>query len=135
MSGRPTESSAKERSGKAIIYVVDDEALLLELACVILEPMGYELHTFRDPGTALQAFKAAEPRPSLLLTDYAMHSMNGLNLIEACRRLEPHQRTALISGTIEPDFLKNSKVKPDRFLAKPYQAKQLIELVQSMLAE
>jgi CheY-like chemotaxis protein len=135
MSKATAKTPSSKRDGKTVIFVVDDEALLLELACVILEPLGYELRTFRDPATALRAFTAAKPRPDLLLTDYAMHNMNGLNLIEACRRLEPFQRTALISGTIEPEFLNASKVKPDRFLAKPYQAKQLIDLVQSMLAE
>ncbi len=120
---------------RPLIFVVDDEAMLLELACVILEPLGYELRTFRDPKAALQAFATAQPRPALLLTDYAMHRMNGLNLIESCRKLEPNQRTALISGTVGPEILEHATVQPDRFLAKPYQARQLVELVKAMLAE
>lgn len=129
------KASEASNGGKPLIYVVDDEAMLLELACVILQPLGYELRTFRDPTLALQAFSAAQPRPALVLTDYAMHRMNGLDLIEACRRLEPNQRVALISGTVGPEILQQARIKPDRFLPKPYQGRQLIELVKTMLGE
>src|SRR5439155_17350039 len=59
----------------ALIYVVDDEPMLLELAAVVLEPHGFKIKTFRDPQSALQAFASAQPPPVLVITDYAMHSM------------------------------------------------------------
>ena len=39
------------RPGKsaALVYVVDDEPMLLELAMVILAPLGYQVQTYRDP--------------------------------------------------------------------------------------
>ena len=117
-----------------MIYVVDDEPMLLELASVILEPAGYTVETFRTPETALRAFQAADPPPVLLITDYAMHMMNGLELAEACRQIRPRQKVLLISGTVGQDIYRNSPVKPDRFLAKPYQSKQLIEAVEATLA-
>ncbi|HWV99867.1 MAG TPA: response regulator [Candidatus Acidoferrum sp.] len=120
---------------RGVIYVVDDEAMLLELAGVILEPLGYDLQTFRDPESALQSFTRARPRPVLLITDFAMHQMNGMALIEACRRVEPGQKILMISGTVGPEVFQQATTKPDRFLAKPYQAKQLIETVKAMLKE
>ena len=69
-----------------------------------------------------------------MITDYAMHSMNGMVLIEACRKLEPNQKILLLSGTVGPEIFANSQVKPDQFLEKPYHARQLIEIVKSMLA-
>ncbi|HVV72337.1 MAG TPA: response regulator, partial [Verrucomicrobiae bacterium] len=69
--------------------MVDDEAMLLDLAALILQPLKFSIRTFRDPAAALAAFRAASPRPVLLITDYAMHTMNGLALIAACRELEP----------------------------------------------
>jgi CheY-like chemotaxis protein len=122
-------------SGGALIYVVDDEPMLLELASVILEPLGYTIETFRGPETALQAFRAAEPPPALLITDHAMHIMTGLELVEACRQIQPRQKALLVSGTVGPEILHNAPVQPNRFLAKPYQAKQLIEAVKAVLAE
>jgi len=119
---------------RPVVYVVDDEAMLLELATVILEPLGYEIVTFRDPDVALASFASAQPRPDLLITDYAMHSMNGMHLIQQCRRLEPHQKILLISGTVGPEIFGQAPCKPDRYLAKPYHARQLIDLVRAMLA-
>src|ERR1700722_3101103 len=117
----------------ALIYVVDDEPMLLELAAVILEPQGYSLQTFRDPEMALQTFDEAQPRPDLLITDYAMHHMNGMQLIEKFRNLEPRLKILLVSGTVGEDIFQNSRVKPDKFLAKPYQSNDLTVAVKALL--
>jgi DNA-binding NtrC family response regulator len=127
--------SAAGKAAPAVIYVVDDEPMLLELAAAILRPLGYEVVTFRSAEAALEAFVAAKPRPSLIITDYAMHLMSGMALIEECRRLFPRQRTLLVSGTVDETVYRHSRCKPDRFLAKPYQAKQLVELVEALLPE
>ncbi|HZV36152.1 MAG TPA: response regulator [Verrucomicrobiae bacterium] len=133
MSGKPAAKSKAKKAGP-LIFVVDDEPMLLDLAAVILEPQGYVIRTFRDPENALQAFKDAQPRPTLLITDYAMHSMNGMQLVEKFRALEPHQKILLVSGTVGEDIFREAKAKPDRFLAKPYQAEQLTNSVKELLA-
>ena len=125
---------AGEKASRGLIYVVDDEIMLLELATIILEPLGFTVETFRDPNSALAAFTAAQPRPLLLITDYAMHHMNGMTLIAACRSLEPHQKTLLISGTVTEDIFRDSPCKPDAYVAKPYHARQLIEVVESTVS-
>jgi two-component system cell cycle sensor histidine kinase/response regulator CckA len=124
---KPGESRGK------LVYVVDDEPMLLELAVVILEPQGYQIKSFRDPELAVEAFTKASPRPAVVITDYAMHSMNGMQLIEQLRRLEPRQRILLVSGTVGADVFQGSPTKPDMFLAKPYQAVQLTAAVKSLI--
>jgi CheY-like chemotaxis protein len=131
-NSKPNSSKGTKAVG-ALIFVVDDEPMLLELAAVILEPLGYKVKTFRDPQSAVEAYNSARPHPALIITDYAMHAMNGMDLIKACRQIEPSQRVLLVSGTVDENIFRNSNVKPDRFLAKPYQARQLIELVEELL--
>lgn len=133
MSEAKTNNSKTARHSGALIYVVDDEPMLLELASVILEPQGYNLQTFRDPETALKTFNAAQPRPEVLITDYAMHQMNGMQLIEKFRNLEPNLKILLVSGTVGEDIFQNSRVKPDKFLAKPYQSNDLTVAVKALL--
>ncbi len=135
MSETKVNNARNGKATKALIYVVDDEPMLLELAAVILEPLGYAVKTFRDPQSALAAFTAARPRPGLLITDFSMHRMNGMELLEACRRLRPDQKVLMISGTVDETIYRNSPCKPDSFLAKPYQAKQLAELVKELALE
>ncbi len=134
MSEPKASNSSPGKSPKALIYVVDDEPMLLELASAILEPLGFSLQTFRDSDSAIKAFASARPQPALIITDYAMHSTTGLDLIQACRRIQPRQRFLLVSGTVDENIYRDSPDKPDRFLAKPYQARQLVEAVESLLA-
>lgn len=119
----------------ALIYVVDDEAMLLELAKVILAPLGYQVQTFRDPDSAVETFTKATQRPALIITDYSMHNMTGMDLIAECKRLHPGQKILLVSGTVGEEVFSHSPIKPDRFLAKPYEIKQLAEMIRSLLAE
>jgi CheY-like chemotaxis protein len=119
---------------RPLVYIVDDEAMLLELAGVILQPLGCEIVTFSDPEAALSCFTRAEPRPDLLITDYAMHRMNGMELILECRRIEPNQKILLLSGTVGVEIFGGAPAKPDKFLAKPYRASQLAQLVSGMLS-
>lgn len=132
---KPMEDRRGRRNrGEGLIYVVDDEPMLLELATVILEPLGYTVETFRSPETALRAFELSQPAPALVITDYAMHTLTGLELASACRRIRPKQKVLLVSGTVGPDILRDTPVQPDGFLAKPYEAKQFIEAVRTTLA-
>ncbi|HVU27276.1 MAG TPA: response regulator [Verrucomicrobiae bacterium] len=111
--------------------MVDDEMMLLELATAILQSAGYNARTFSDPRAALAAFSSASPRPAVLVTDYAMGSMNGLDLIRECRRIEPKQKVIMLSGTVDETIYAESSVKPDHFLAKPYEVSDFLELIQS----
>ena len=60
---------------------------------------------------------------------------NGMDLIQACRRINPRQKIILVSGTVDETIYHHAEQKPDGFLAKPYQAKQLADLVREVLAE
>lgn len=129
------KSATQARQPGALIYVVDDEPMLLELATVILSPLGYQIKTFRDPDTALAAFAAAPTPPDLIVTDYAMHTMTGMDLIVECRRLRPGQKIILVSGTVGEEVYHETSVRPDYFLAKPYEIRELTELVSDILAK
>lgn len=118
---------------KPVIYVVDDEVMILELITVVLEPLGYCVLTFPDPALAFKAFAANPARPALIITDYAMHSMNGMELIEKCRALAPDQKTLLASGTVNEGVFADSPVTPDRFLAKPFRTQDLIAVVRELV--
>lgn len=134
MNKAKAKSDEAARHDRTLIYVVDDEPMLLELASAILETLGYAVETFRAPEASLAAYRAAETPPALIITDYAMHSMNGLELAAACRRVRPQQKILLLSGTVGEEVIQGAPIPPDQFLAKPYQPKQLVQAVESLLA-
>jgi len=128
-----TGNSSPRHETKPIVFVVDDEPELLELAAVLLGELTCHVKTFGDGESALKAFAAANPRPALIITDYAMSRMDGMKLIQECRRLQPTQKVILTSGTIDETIYRGSTVKPDHFLAKPYLVKEFLDAVQSVL--
>lgn len=113
------------------IFVVDDEPILLELARKVLSVLNCEIQTFSNPEIALQKF--SEQPPEVLITDFAMHEMDGLALIRACRRINPQQKIILVSGTVDESVFNGTGVKPDRFLGKPYQPSVLTGMVRELL--
>ncbi|MGB7767742.1 MAG: response regulator [Verrucomicrobiia bacterium] len=117
------------------IFVVDDEQMLLDLAGMILEPAGFQVCLFRDPQRALMEYIAAPSPPDVLVTDYAMGQMNGMDLIRECKRVNPRQKTILLSGTVDEGIYAHSPAKPDRFLAKPYQINKLVEVIHSLITQ
>lgn len=135
MNPSPGQPSSEANDLRPVVFVVDDEPMLLELNAIILEPLGFRVRAFRDPVTAVRAFSLSAPRPVLIVTDYAMHAMNGMDLISACRRVNPGQKIIMVSGTVDEAIFRHAAEKPNNFLAKPYQAKQLTDLVRAVLAE
>jgi CheY-like chemotaxis protein len=129
----PSFTSSRTDDNPPLIYLVDDEPILLDLAEAILEGEGYRLERFTDPEPALAALQQAEKKPSLLLTDYAMHSMNGLEFIEKFKEKLPEIKTLMVSGTVDEEFIQSSSVQVDSFLRKPYQPGDLIAAVRSIL--
>jgi two-component system, cell cycle response regulator len=124
-----TDNDRSKRPDMPMVYVVDDEVMLLDLAEMVLEAEGLMVRTFADPRRALAEYKAASPRPNLVVTDYAMEGMNGLELIQQCRKIHFDQKTILVSGTVDETVYANSDIKPDRFLAKPYKTDEFVALV------
>jgi len=130
-SKTPPDSAAVAET--PLIYLVDDEPLLLELAEMVLEVDGYRMEKFLDPAKAWESFSKADRRPDLLVTDYAMSSMTGAELILKCKAMMPELRTILISGTEDEGILKTIPVQVDYFLRKPYRTVELSEVVRTML--
>lgn len=116
------------------IFIVDDELLIGEVVETILRLEGFKASFHSDPRLALRAIEREGDRPSLLLTDYAMIPMNGMELIQKCKAALPELRTILFSGNVGEEVARNYLIKPDGFLAKPFLPKALIRLVQSVLA-
>ncbi|HEY1719438.1 MAG TPA: response regulator [Verrucomicrobiae bacterium] len=127
----PIESNGG-RNSSPMIFVVDDESMLLDLAAAILQPLGFQVRTFTDPQAALTEFPAA--KPALVVTDYAMGPMNGMDLVRECRRINPRQKIILLSGTVDESIYNGATTKPDFFLAKPYQVRDFVESVQKLAA-
>jgi len=117
-----------------LAYLVDDEPMLLDLNEAVMRSMGFDVRRFRAAEIAFEAYRVAPIKPCIVITDYSMHRMTGLELIEQCRKLCPDQKVLMVSGTVDASVFENSPHKPDRFMTKPYSTDRFTEAVKALVA-
>lgn len=119
----------------ALVFVVDDNALLGEITRQLIATAGYETKLFHAGLPARAEMLAMAHPPALLVTDFDIGDINGLDLIKDVRAKLPRLKCLLVSGTAKPGALANHPVKPDHFLAKPFRADDLISTVDRLVAQ
>lgn len=118
----------------ADVLVVDDEADIRDLVAGILADEGYEVRTASDSESALAAVRAR--RPSLLILDIWMQGggMDGLELLDLVKSLDPDLPVVMISGhgNIETAVSAIKRGAYD-FLEKPFKSDRLLLVVERAL--
>jgi CheY-like chemotaxis protein len=129
-------ASPVDRNGKKeVIYVVDDDPDILKLIRHVLELEGFEVASFTNPQDALSEFNRATRRPGLVVTDYCMEPMNGMELIQRCRETQPNIKTIIISGMVDGTDFQKLPETTDRFLTKPFKVSSLIETLRDTMVK
>ena len=129
----PTEANtSKPLHGR--ILLVDDEDLILETIGSALRILGLEVTTAKDGLEALERFRAE--RPDLVLMDITMPRMDGREAFRAMYDLDPAIPVILSSGYALGESIGNLPgAGPTGFMQKPYQVKELRQLLQRVLGE
>jgi CheY-like chemotaxis protein len=121
--------------GEKKILVADDETHILHVVSLKLRNAGFNVLTARDGQEALEL--AQQERPDLIITDYHMPQLSGLEL---CQRLKQDPRTNGIPAImltargyhLEPRDTQESGIL--RMLSKPFSPRQLLSTVNEVLA-
>lgn len=131
--GVTSEASAERprRHGGASILVVDDQPEVREVASAHLEMLGCRVVQAADGDTAL-ALIERHGGFDLLIADYAMAEMNGVELLSAARRRCPAMPAVLTTGYAD---LGEAELQfPDvTLLRKPYRLHDLAAIVERAL--
>jgi CheY-like chemotaxis protein len=110
------------------LLIVDDEPMLLDLLRRYLERMGYQVETFTDPAEALKSFESGPQRFAMVIADLNLPGMDGEELIDRVRRLNPKLPALISSGLPHQPRLANTG-----FLQKPFLPQMLIDEVEKVL--
>jgi CheY-like chemotaxis protein len=118
------------------ILVADDESHILNVVSLKLRNAGFEVLTASDGQEALEL--AQSEHPDLLITDYHMPQMSGLEL---CQKLQQDPATAKIPAImltargydLEPKDTQESGIW--RMLSKPFSPRNLLTAVNEVLLE
>jgi two-component system nitrogen regulation response regulator NtrX len=116
------------------ILIVDDEPDIRSLIDGILSDEGYETRQAHNSDTAIAHFRAR--RPSLVILDIwlANSRLDGLEILDALHREEPHVPCVMISGhgNIETAVQAIQKGAFD-FIEKPFKSDRLLLIVSRAL--
>jgi signal peptidase I len=125
--GSPSTTDAPiPESVNDVILVVDDETAFRHSVARMLTDSGYRVREADGGRSALDAV-AAGLRPGLVLSDVVMPDISGHQLSEQLSEDGIHN-TVLMSG-------RDTDTDPHRFLRKPFQEHELLDLVRRELAE
>ena len=113
------------------ILVVDDEAGVLDFVSQALRDCGFSVREAADPGAAMRILESETF--DLLVTDYSMPAMTGLELVERALAKQPDIRLIIISGWADAETLEKSAARP-RLLRKPFDENALLEAVRAAFA-
>jgi len=122
------------KSNGADILVVDDEADIRDLVAGLLEDEGHSIRTASNSDEALAAIRAR--KPSLALLDIWMQGggIDGLELLDIIRTIDPDLPVVMISGhgNIETAVSALQRGAYD-FIEKPFKSDRLVVVIQRAL--
>jgi signal transduction histidine kinase/CheY-like chemotaxis protein len=113
----------------ARILLVDDEDLVRSGTADMLSDLGYTVIEANSGAEALRLLRTGEPA-DLMITDYLMPGMNGVQLIEQAKPLAPSMQVLLMTGY--STIAEGPGATVPR-LAKPFRQSDLSKIVAEML--
>lgn len=115
-----------------LILVVEDDPLILEFLCEILQEEGFKVEPYTSADAASIYLEQHAQQVALLLTDITMPgTMNGADLANLVGERWPEKPVMVMSGYETPE---SSGVKREvEFIKKPWAIGQLLDCVDSAL--
>jgi CheY-like chemotaxis protein len=132
-----TEAKAKQKLRKIlneVHWLRADEESLVKLAVSFLERLGYRVCGYTRADEALAAFRLQPDAFDLVVTDYNMPAMSGMDVALAVMSLRPAAIVALASGFLRPAEAEHARALGIRAtIRKPFTIEDLGEVVQRLL--
>ena len=119
---------------RPLVLVVEDEAALATMLRYNLEKQGYRVEEAADGQEAL--LRVAETRPDLVLLDWMLPTLSG---IEVCRQLRRRPTTRdlpiimVTARTEDQDAVRGLNTGADDYITKPFNMEALLARVRALL--
>ncbi len=115
------------------ILLADDEPIILVIVKMLLERLGFTVHTAKNGPEAVDKVRTMDVDFCAVILDILMPEMNGIESMKEIRKIDPAIPILLISGFSEED-VPLYEDKPDAFMVKPVQLSVLRSKLESLLA-
>ena len=113
------------------IALVDDDRNILTSVSITLEAEGFEVETYNDGQSALDAFNRR--MPELGVFDIKMPRMDGMDLLQRVRQKSKMPVIFLTSKDDEIDEVLGLRMGADDYMRKPFSERLLVERIRALL--
>jgi PAS domain S-box-containing protein len=127
------DATASPRGSERILFV-DDEQMMIDLNKERLRSLGYKVAVFVSSKKALDVFRKRSDRFDLVITDYTMPDLTGIELAEELFKIRPEIPVILYSGAKDlslPGRAKKAGIR--EFLEKPLTKMELAQAIRRAL--
>jgi DNA-binding response OmpR family regulator len=119
-------------NAKPLILIVDDDAELSGMLVELLQREGWATHTVLTGGDGERDLAAMSP--DLVLLDVMLPDTNGYDLCRRWRALYPALGLVMLTARGDPmDRVLGLEIGADDYLAKPFEARELVARVRALL--
>ncbi|MDE9451383.1 response regulator transcription factor [Aliiroseovarius sp. Z3] len=114
------------------IALVDDDRNILTSVAITLEAEGFEVETYNDGQSALDAFM--QRLPDMAVLDIKMPRMDGMDLLQRLRQKTKTMPVIfLTSKDDEIDEVLGLRMGADDYVTKPFSQRLLVERIRALL--
>lgn len=119
------------------ILVVDDEAMVRDIASQMLQSFGYHVLTAANGAEAVATCAKHAGKIRVMVTDLAMPIMDGAAAIEAVRTIDPNVRAIVASGSTLESVARHGEASLSvrAIIEKPYTPEKLLTTIHAVLHE
>ncbi len=120
-------------TGKRVL-VVDDEIHIVHVVAIKLRNNGYEVISADNGAEAFEL--ACEEKPDIIVTDFQMPVMSGLELVEKLRQRDETKNIPIIMLTARSFAISKEQQEDLRIsscLSKPFSPKELLGNIEDVL--
>jgi two-component system chemotaxis response regulator CheY len=134
MSDQSSTVDLKRSYSGLRVLLAEDEPMAQKLALGALRLLDIKDVTVTADGLkALKALKDGDGEYQLIVSDWNMPELNGLEFLRAVRRIYPHIKFIMLTGNANKDFVVAArKFGVDAYIAKPFAPAQLRQKVEAI---
>ncbi len=118
------------------ILVADDEPIVLMAMKLMLEQLGFTVHTAADGQEAVDMVHGSDTDFGVVVSDVLMGGMGGIEAMQKIRKIDPAIPILFITGYPEKNiiFQESQGDRPDGFLTKPVLVSEIRSELERLLS-
>jgi two-component system cell cycle sensor histidine kinase/response regulator CckA len=116
------------------VLYIDDDAALVQVFTRMLQRMGYVVEGFTHAEQAIESFRVEPARIDLVVTDFSMPGMSGLDVAVELRAIRRDICIVLVSGSVDDSLVASARaIGVRQVIYKANTVKELCESVHRLL--